>query len=200
MYLWYIGFLSTLISNHNHISPKAKANHTPLIHLCGNGSGRNHIKVMANNLLHNSCFCLFPQLCRVGRLTAIPEVWARETSFQVRGAPQSWMKILTWWFSPFTAYDNHLGSFKKSWVNRDRLGSVRSNWSTQWPREASGRMYSKSPTYKPSSWELSKMGMCVHTSNHINEFTCLMYTVTCVHPLQVAALLWTLLYITVCGQ
>ena len=58
------------------------------------------------------------------------------------------------------------------------------------------REYSKSPTYKPSSCELSKMRTCVCTSSHISQSMCLVYTVTCVHPLQVVVLLCTLLYST----
>ena len=48
--------------------------------------------------------------------------------------------------------------------------------------------------YKPSRCKLSKMGMCVHMSSHISLFTCLVFTVTCVHPLQVVILLYTLQY------
>ena len=54
--------------------------------------------------------------------------------------------------------------------------------------------YNKSPTYEPSSYELSKMQMCVHMSDHIRQFMCLVYIVMCVHPLQVVVLLCTLLY------
>ena len=56
---------------------------------------------------------------------------------------------------------------------------------------------SKSPTYKPSSCELSKIQTCVRISNHIGQFTCLVYIVTCVQPLKVVVLLCTLLYSTV---
>ena len=48
--------------------------------------------------------------------------------------------------------------------------------------------------YKLSSCKLSKMGTCVHMSSHVSLFTCLVFTVTCVHPLQVAVLLYTLQY------
>ena len=57
--------------------------------------------------------------------------------------------------------------------------------------------YSKSPTHKLSSCKLSKMRTCVHMSNHVSEFTCLAYIVTCMHPLQVVVLLCTLLYSTI---
>ena len=57
--------------------------------------------------------------------------------------------------------------------------------------------YSKSPTYEPSSCELSKMRTWVRMSNHISQFTCLVYIVMCVHPLQVVVLLCTLLHSTV---
>ena len=49
--------------------------------------------------------------------------------------------------------------------------------------------YRKSSTYRPSSWEFSKMWMCAHMSNHINQFTCLAYTVTDMHALQVVVYL-----------
>ena len=52
----------------------------------------------------------------------------------------------------------------------------------------------KSPTYKLSSFEVLKMQTCFHVSNHV---TCLEHTVTCVHPLQVAVLLCTLMHSTV---
>ena len=58
-------------------------------------------------------------------------------------------------------------------------------------------LYSKSPTHKPSSCELSKMRMCIHMSNHISSR--LVYVVTCVHPLQVVVFLCALLYSTVQG-
>ena len=57
--------------------------------------------------------------------------------------------------------------------------------------------YSKSPTYEPSSCELSKMQLGNHTSNHASKFTCLVYIVTRLHPLQMVVLLCTSLYSTV---
>ena len=60
------------------------------------------------------------------------------------------------------------------------------------------RGYSRPPTYKPSSCELSKMRTCICLSSHVSQFTCLAYMVTCVHRPQVAVLLCTLLYSTVC--
>ena len=66
-------------------------------------------------------------------------------------------------------------------------------------QEDRGRVnYSKSPTYVPSSCALSKMWTCVRMSNHVSYFTCLVYIVTCVHPLQVVVLLCTLLQY--CGE
>ena len=38
---------------------------------------------------------------------------------------------------------------------------------------------------------------CVHMSNHVSQFTCLAYIVTCVRPVRVVVLLCTLLYSTV---
>ena len=48
--------------------------------------------------------------------------------------------------------------------------------------------HSTSPAHKPSSWEL-KTQTRVRVSNRAGWFTCLMCTVTCVHPLQVAVCL-----------
>ena len=53
--------------------------------------------------------------------------------------------------------------------------------------------YRKSPTYKASGCELSKMQKCICTSDHVKQFTCLAYIVTYVHSLQVVVLLCTLL-------
>ena len=39
-------------------------------------------------------------------------------------------------------------------------------------------LYSKSPTYKPSTWKLSKIRTCICMSNHVNYFRCLVYIVT----------------------
>ena len=50
---------------------------------------------------------------------------------------------------------------------------------------------------EPSSCELSTMQICIRTSNHVSQFTCLADIVTCLHPLQVVVLLCTLLYNTV---
>ena len=55
-------------------------------------------------------------------------------------------------------------------------------------------VFGEFPTYEPSSCELSKMWTCIRMSNHISWFTCLVYIVTCVHPLQVVVLLCTVLY------
>ena len=49
------------------------------------------------------------------------------------------------------------------------------------------KKYSKSPTYKPLSCQLSKMWMCVHMSNYT---TYLVYIVMCVHPLLVVVFLF----------
>ena len=49
---------------------------------------------------------------------------------------------------------------------------------------------SKSPTGEASSCGLSKMGTCVSTSSPISWLMCPEHVVTCVHPLQVAVLLW----------
>ena len=57
--------------------------------------------------------------------------------------------------------------------------------------------YSKSPTYEPSSCELSKMQLSKHVSNPASKFTCLAYPVTCVHSLQMVVLLSTSLHSTV---
>ena len=59
------------------------------------------------------------------------------------------------------------------------------------------RQHSKSSTYEPSNCELSKMQTCICISNHISQFTCLVYIVTCMYLLQVVVLLYTLLYSTV---
>ena len=48
--------------------------------------------------------------------------------------------------------------------------------------------HSTSPAHKPSSWEL-KTQTRVRVSNRAGWFTCLMCTVACVHPLQVAVCL-----------
>ena len=61
-------------------------------------------------------------------------------------------------------------------------------------------VYSESPTYEPSSWELSKMQTRIHLSSHVNLFMYLAYIFLCVQPLQVAVLLCTLLYSTVAVQ
>ena len=63
-------------------------------------------------------------------------------------------------------------------------------------RENNFLTYSKSPTYKHLSCELSKIQTCVHMSNHVSQFTCLVYIITCMHMLQVVMLLCTLLYST----
>ena len=55
-------------------------------------------------------------------------------------------------------------------------------WERGW-RLVYRKLYNKSPTHQPSC-ELSKMQTCVHMSNHVSQFTCLAYSVTCVHPLQ----------------
>ena len=49
------------------------------------------------------------------------------------------------------------------------------------------KKYSKSPTYKPLSYELSKMRMCGHMSNYT---TYLVNIVMCVHPLLVGVFLF----------
>ena len=53
-------------------------------------------------------------------------------------------------------------------------------------------LQSKSLTYKPSNCELSKE-VTMHLHVESCQSTCLVYVVTCVHPLQVAVLLCTLL-------
>ena len=68
---------------------------------------------------------------------------------------------------------------------------------TNLPVDIFNILYSKSPTYEPSTCKLSKMQTCVHMSHHVSQFTCLACTVMCMHPLQVAVLLCTLLYSTV---
>ena len=55
----------------------------------------------------------------------------------------------------------------------------------------------KSPIYKPSSWKLSKMWPCICMSSHVSYFICLVYIVTCVHPVQVVMPFCALLYSTV---
>lgn len=54
-------------------------------------------------------------------------------------------------------------------------------------------VYSKSPTYRPWSCELSKMQTCVHVSSHARP-TCLAYSVACVRRPQTAVLLGTVHY------
>ena len=44
------------------------------------------------------------------------------------------------------------------------------------------------------------MQACVHTSSHGSEFTCLASIVTCMRPLELGALLWTLPYRTIAVQ
>ena len=53
-------------------------------------------------------------------------------------------------------------------------------------------LYSKCLSYEPSN-----MQTCVHMSTHVSQFTCLVQTVTCMRPLQVAVFLCTLLYSSV---
>ena len=76
----------------------------------------------------------------------------------------------------------------------DLFGNLKKAFQTSFPHMD---MYSKSPTYEPSSCKLSKIQTCVRMSNHVSQFTCLAYLVTCVHPLQVVVFLCTLLYSTV---
>ena len=49
-----------------------------------------------------------------------------------------------------------------------------------------------SPYIWASSFELSKMQMCIHLSSHISQFTYLAYIAMWVHPLQVVVLSYTL--------
>lgn len=44
------------------------------------------------------------------------------------------------------------------------------------------------------------MQACVHTSSHGSEFTCLASIVTCMRPLELGVLLWTLPYRTIAVQ
>ena len=108
-------------------------------------------------------------------------------------------------FTKFQSLDTTKVSFSlKMFVRVHHLGAVQfGTWgfSSQGSKGRNRRIRKgfvtvsvKSPTYEPSSCELSKIRTCVSMSNHLSQFTFLEYTATCMQPLQVVVLLCTLQY------
>lgn len=123
--------------------------------------------------------------------------------WEARGKDRVACKQALRFFCIGTAYLNSSSSHPKFHANcnnfflppRGLADYTNMQWLIPIPLPLFHLTFSQFPTHEPSGCALSKPCTCVRTSNH-REFTGLVCVVACVLPLQVGALLYTLLHST----